>query len=66
MRDIWQWVEARLGGSVAADTEIVSAFEEVRFPIILAPEGLATPAGIEPQQPPPSLDENGIAWDAGL
>jgi hypothetical protein len=38
----------------------------VRFPVILAPEGLATPAGIEPQQPLPSLDENGIAWDAGL
>jgi chromosome partitioning protein len=65
IRDLWQWLEIRLGGGVATDAE-VSAFEEVQFPIILAPERLATLAGMEPQQPLQNLDENGIAWDAGL
>ena len=62
IRDLWQWVETRLSGGVAADAEIVGEFGEARFPIILAPDRLQA----EPEQPLAAVGEAGVSWDACL
>lgn len=65
IRDLWKWTAVRLNGeAVAAETETIRAFEDLEFPIILAPERLAPPAEAEPALP--ALGEGGLTWDAGL
>jgi chromosome partitioning protein len=66
IRDLWQWVETRLSGAVAADAEIVSEFEDVQFPIILAPEHLVAPVELETEHRLPALGDGGLTWDVGL
>ena len=63
IRDLWKWVDVRLTGAFA-EAETVTEFEDVEFPIILAPERLATPVEAEPMLP--ALGEAGLTWDAGL
>lgn len=67
MRELWRWVDLRLNGGVSAEAEaeVIQAFEDVRFPIILSPEHVRTVADETVTQPLPSLSEE-LTWDAGL
>jgi chromosome partitioning protein len=66
IRDLWQWVAARLNGGVAAGEEISHGVSDVAFPIILSPEHVkATPSGatVLPPPVPPGAD---LGYDASL
>jgi chromosome partitioning protein len=63
IRNLWQWVDRKLNGEVAACEELGSELAEVEFPIMLAP----TPAvAIAPMQPQPIWADANPPWDAGL
>jgi chromosome partitioning protein len=62
IRDLWQWIETRLNGGIAAEAE-----EEAEFPIILSPEHVrasafddTTPRALA------TFGEELTAWDSGL
>ena len=65
IRDLWKWVELRLGARLATEAEAIPAFEETAFPIILSPEHVKATATEETAQPPATLGD-ALAWDAGL
>jgi len=66
IRDLWQWVAARLNDGVAVSEEISHVVSDVAFPIILSPEHVkATPSGKPAPQPPPLVGA-GMSCDASL
>jgi chromosome partitioning protein len=62
IRLLWQWVDARLNGGIAADAEAGRDISEVEFPYLLAPDRLAASAEVAL----PALRESLTAWDTGL
>jgi chromosome partitioning protein len=66
IRSLWQWVETRLNGGVAASERLAGELAETRFPIML----IATPT--EEVAAPPAADllpaqaEADASWDACL
>jgi chromosome partitioning protein len=64
IRDLWQWAEARLNGSLAAGEALGGEHRVVKFPIMLVPA--AETAG-EPAAPSQSQwTEASVSWDSGL
>jgi chromosome partitioning protein len=66
IRDLWQWLEARLNGSLAASAEIGSERSELEFPIILSPDHVPATTDASPAEPLPASGEGNTSWDACL
>jgi chromosome partitioning protein len=73
IRNLWQWTERKLIAEAAASEEELDTelFQEVEFPIILAPTTAVGPVALSAPVPPKPLrkltwaDAN-LSWDSGL
>jgi chromosome partitioning protein len=65
IRDLWQWVEMRLNGGVAASEAISNEVSDVEFPIILSPDHVKATTAESTAQPMPARGER-LSWEAGL
>ena len=67
IRDLWQWIETRLNGGVAAGEQPACAHGKAEFPIMFVPtpaEEVAAPTAAA--GPPPARPEADTSWDACL
>ena len=67
IRDLWQWIEIRLSGSIAAGEQLACEHGKAEFPIMFVPtpaEEVAAPTAAA--GPLPARPEADASWDACL